>query len=78
MDEVKDVKREKFERSYYKYWLQRQCEKAGGHTYTMRMQWGIAWVECICCGKRLKKGEKVEDDIEMIEIEEVEMEEDEE
>ncbi len=59
----------------YKYWLQQQCWKAGGHTYTMRSHWGIIWTECICCGARIVDGRKMEefeDEYEDEEIEETE------
>ena len=54
---IEKKEKKKFEVSGYRFWLQQQCKKAGGHTYTMRSRWGISWTECICCGKRIRPGE---------------------
>lgn len=70
----KSEKQKKFEASGYRFWLQPQCKKAGGHTYTMRSKWGITWTECVCCGRRLKKGE-TGDELEIDEEAEEEIEE---
>ena len=59
MDTVKAEKQKKVKVTGYKYWLQQQCKKAGGHTYTMRSQWGITWTECVCCGARIVDGRKI-------------------
>ena len=82
MDTVMSIekkgKQKKFVPSGYRFWLQQQCKKAGGHSYTMRSRWGVSWTECICCGKRLKPGEVENEETEELVMEEFEEEIDEE